>query len=826
MVAVVGGRVENDRGVMHDPSVRVRLLGKMTISRRGATLPLPASRKARALLAFLAVSPAPVSRSHLCELLWDVPNDPRGELRWCLSKLRRILDEPGRHRVETGSDAIRLDLTDCFVDALEVARADRDGIDTLDAERLRAISALFAGEFLEGLELYRSPDFNAWINAERRRFHGRHLTVLEHLAKNTVGDEVFGYLESWMQLAPFDTRVHELLLTALARRGRIRDAEEHLAATARLFQAEGLDPRPIRNLWRSAWAKESAAAQAAYVPLVASMRGTAGAGSDAAAHRATVAVLPFDEWASPDGEEHRGGRGRDLVQDVIARLSGLRSFRVLAEPAALAGQSRGLTAENLRDADYVLTGSVRRQEKRLAVTVELDETQSSRVVWAQAFHHTLDDALQTLEEVGNRIVASVSNEIETIECNRAILKTPESVDAWEAHHRGLWHMYRCDRAENERARHFFELAVRLDPTFARPYAGLACAHLQDALRGWHHREAAIDRALEAAGLGLMADERDPAAHWAMGHVLSLHGRQRRSLAELETAVDLSPDFALDRFALAFVREQQNGARAPGDLALASGHSPVPAGGDHAVIGTTLPVVGELLADACELHWDQQVLDIAAGNDSITLAAARRGCHVTSADVPCRARDSGRAKSRLSHLRGLDGEPLPFADATFDAVVSTFGVMFSPDHVNTAAELARVCRPGGRIGLASWTPEGFIGRLLKSLGRYLRRLAAAQSPWLWGVEGYLWSLFGADAARISATRRNFNFRFRSFAHFIDVFRSWCAPLQRAFSVPLFEQGQALEQDLLALLDAPESTGTGPLVIPGEYLEVVIIRSSAP
>jgi DNA-binding SARP family transcriptional activator/SAM-dependent methyltransferase len=821
VVTVVGGLVENDRGVMHDPSVRVRLLGKMTISRRGAALPLPASRKARALLAFLAVSPAPVSRSHLCELLWDVPNDPRGELRWCLSKLRRILDEPGRRRIETGSDAIRLDLGDCFVDALEVARADREGFGTLDAERLSAIAALFAGEFLEGLELHRSPDFNAWIIAERRRFHGRQLALLEHLAKSTEGDEVFGYLESWMQLAPFDPRVHELLLTALARRGRIHDGEEHLAATARLFQAEGLDPRPIRNLWRNAWAKESAATQAGYVPLVASMRGSEGEASDAVAHRAAVAVLPFDEWTDPDGREHRGARGHDLAQDVIARLAGLRSFRVLAEPAAVA--ARGAAAGNVRNADYILTGSVRRQEKRLAVTVELDETQSGRVIWAQAFHHTLDDALQTLEEVGNRIVASVASEIETVECNRAILKTPDSVDAWEAHHRGLWHLYRCDRAENERARHFFELAVRLDPTFARAFAGLACTHLQDAVRGWQHRESAADRALEAAELGLLADERDPAAHWAMGHVLSLRGRLRRSLAELETAIDLSPDFALDRFALVFVREQQNGARARREFALAGGHPAAPTGGDHAVIGTTLPVVGELLADACELHWDERVLDIAAGNDSITLAAARRGCHVTSTDVSSRILAPGRMKSRLSRLRARTVQPLPFPDASFDAVVSTFGVMFSPDHASTAAELARVCRPGGRIGLATWTPEGFIGRLLQALGRYLRRFAATQAPWLWGTEGYLWSLFGTNAARISTTRRNFNFRFRSVAHFIGVFRSWCAPLQRAFAVPLAEQGEALEQDLLELLDAPDSADTGPLVIPGEYLEVVITRS---
>ncbi|HET6630618.1 MAG TPA: methyltransferase domain-containing protein [Woeseiaceae bacterium] len=801
----------------------------MMISRNGAALPLPASRKARALFAFLAVSPAPVSRSHLCELLWDVPNDPRGELRWCLSKLRRILDEPGRRRVETGSDTIRLDLADCFVDALEVARAAREGIGKLEAERLRAISELFAGEFLEGLELYRSPDFTAWVMGERRRFHAGHLAVLAQLAKNTAGDEAFTYLESWMKLAPFDPRVHEMLLTALARRGRIRDAEEHLTATARQFEAEGLDPRPIRNLWRIAWAKEGMAAQAGGVPLVASMRrGADSASAGAAASRASVAVMPFDEWADPDGTEHRGGRGGELVHDVIARLTGLRSFRVLAQSGASGPPRRPAgpaDAAATPGADYLVTGSVRRQERRLAVAVELVETRAGRIVWAEVFHHTLDDALQSLEETGNRLVASIANEIETVECNRALLKPPGSVDAWEAHHRGLWHLYRFDRTENDRARHFFELAVRLDPTFARAYAGLSFTHLQDAFQGWREPGTAGDRAFEAAGLALLADARDPAAHWAMGHVLSLRGQQGESMAELEMAVDLSPDFALDRFALAFVRKQHRVAAPPEFAALTRQHPlAAPAGGDHAVIGTTLPLVGELLADACGLHWDEHVLDVAAGSDSIVLAAARRGCKVTSTEVPSGLRpEAGKAHADALQPGFRPADSLPFADASFEAVVSTFGVMFSTDPAKTASELTRVCRPGGRIGLASWTPEGFIGRILKALGRYLRPLAGVQSPWLWGVEAYLWSLFGKDAAGISATRRTFNFRFHSAAHFLHVLRSWCAPLQRAFAALLAEKPVALEHDLLELLDAPDRADTGPLVIPGEYLEVVITRA---
>ena len=196
----------------------------------------------------------PVTRSQLCELLWDVPNDPRGELRWCLSKIRGLVDEPGRRRVDTQADTIRLDLTDCFVDAIEIARAAQD-IETLAPERLRALAALFAGDFLEGLEIDRSPAFNGWVTAQRRRFRGCHAALLEHLVKSAPDDEALGYLEKWLVLAPFDQRVHELLLNALARRGQIREGEEHLAATTRLFEAEGLDCAPIRDAWRSARAQ-------------------------------------------------------------------------------------------------------------------------------------------------------------------------------------------------------------------------------------------------------------------------------------------------------------------------------------------------------------------------------------------------------------------------------------------------------------------------------------------------------------------------------------------------------------------------------------------
>ena len=194
--------------------------------------------------------------------------------------------------------------------------------------------------------------------------------------------------------------------------------------------------------------------------------------------------------------------------------------------------------------DYVVSGTSQRRGNRLTVTVELTETRTARVVWAEVYSQAFESTFVILDEIGDRIVASIANEIETVERNRAVLKPPSSLDAWEAHHRGLWHMYRFNRADNERARHFFQTAVELDPTISRAHAGLSFTHFQNAFQGWNERAPEIDRAFGAAGQSLMADDRDPAAHWAMGRALWLRGRQDQSVAELETAVDLSPNFAL------------------------------------------------------------------------------------------------------------------------------------------------------------------------------------------------------------------------------------------------------------------------------------------
>jgi SAM-dependent methyltransferase len=251
-----------------------------------------------------------------------------------------------------------------------------------------------------------------------------------------------------------------------------------------------------------------------------------------------------------------------------------------------------------------------------------------------------------------------------------------------------------------------------------------------------------------------------------------------------------------------------------------------ASGDYAVIGTTLQIVGEQLAEACDLGWDKQVLDVAAGNGNATLAAARRGCQVTSTDYVKDLLDRGALRARADGLevkfQVADAEALPFEDGRFDAVLSTFGVMFSPDQAKAASELARVCRSGGRIGMANWTPEGFVGQMFKTLGRHMPPPAGLQPPSRWGVEDHLQSLFGDGALSINATKRMFNFRYRSAAHFIEVFRTWYGPVHKAFAALPADTAAALDKDLTELLNRMNRAGEKSLVVPSEYLEVVITK----
>ena len=250
-----------------------------------------------------------------------------------------------------------------------------------------------------------------------------------------------------------------------------------------------------------------------------------------------------------------------------------------------------------------------------------------------------------------------------------------------------------------------------------------------------------------------------------------------------------------------------------------------ASGDFAVIGVTLQIVGEELAEAADIRADECVLDVAAGNGNATLAAARRFAEVISTDYVPELLDKGRIRAAAESLpvvafRVADVEKLPFGDDEFDVVLSTFGSMFAPDHARTAREMLRVTCPGGRIGLASWTPEGFIGHLFKAIGAYIPPPAGLQSPALWGTDSHIVQLFGDRAVHIRSVRKHFNFRYRSTAHWLQVFRDYYGPTHKAFAALDQAKQDALAKDITALLERFNVAGPSSLVVPSEYLETVI------
>jgi len=249
-------------------------------------------------------------------------------------------------------------------------------------------------------------------------------------------------------------------------------------------------------------------------------------------------------------------------------------------------------------------------------------------------------------------------------------------------------------------------------------------------------------------------------------------------------------------------------------------------GDYAVVGTTLQIVGEQLCEALDLRPGSRVLDVAAGNGNVTLAAARRWCDVTSTDYVPALLERGEARAQAEgwtiEFKQADAEALPFTKGSFDAVVSTFGVMFTPNQDKAAAELMRVCKSGGKIGLANWTPDGFIGQVFKAIGRQMPPPAGVKSPALWGTQTRITELFGAEAASIDARKREFMFRYRSPQHWMDVFKTFYGPLLKTFAALKPDAQEELHDDLLDLIERLNRAKDGTMVVPSEYLEVTIVK----
>lgn len=529
--------------------VELRLLGPLRLSRAGEAARLPPSRKVRLLAAYLALAPHPVSRERLCELFWQAPNDPRGELRWCLSKLRRLLDEPGQPRVIADEGRVSLDLRGCEVDALAILAATGQGIEQLSDDALASLAAAFAGDLLDGLDFDGSAELHHWLAARRSEFRSLKAGIVAEAGRRSAPGTPAGLAAArdWLESTPLDAEAHLRFLAELVHRRMVGEAGLHVEAAARAFAAEGIDFEPVRAAW--------AALRSAPAIPAASAQEPPDAAAPAASRRASVAVMPFTEL---DGNtESRSKLGNALTHDVISRLARLRSLFVIARGSVFAIADEALGPREIGErlaVDYVATGYLERQADRIVVAAEVAEAATCRILWTDRFETVAAD-LPVLDHVCDGIVSSIAAEIEAAERNRAILKPADSLDAWECYHRGLWHMYNFTAEENARAAVLFRQSISLDPTFSRAWAGLSFTHWQNAFQRWDDRDGETGQALEAAGRSLLADSQNPAAHWAMGRALWLSGEAAEATRALEQSVHLSPNFALGHYSVAFVHSQ-------------------------------------------------------------------------------------------------------------------------------------------------------------------------------------------------------------------------------------------------------------------------------
>jgi len=527
---------------------QVMLLGPMQVIQNGVPLRQPPSRKVRALLAYLAMAPRPVTREKLCELFWDVADDPRSELRWCLSKLRPLVDRPAVTRVIADRKLVSIETSSLDIDALSVVQCARKTLNRSSPSELRSLLALFRGDFLEGLSVDGAPSFENWLAGQRHRFGQLRQQLLERLSSvlPPESDDRIEVLRECIEVAPFDEVVHIELVRALLSRSLYAEVDRQIEASVTRFETEGIDPSSLRAAF-------AAARQSISKPIRMSLVGAPHI--DVApdrprpdTHWRTLLFLPFT--AAPENVTDADS----LTSDIIFGIAKLRSISVIARGTAFCLRNQTpAAAAALVNAQYVASGHLRRDGKKYFVTVELIDPTSNRIFWVDEFRCNAADSFSVPPVLGARIITGLDAEINILERNRALLIQPASLDAWQAYHRGLTCMQHFTTDSNREAQHFLNKAIALDPTFSRSYAALSFTHFQNAFH-LHVREVEreIASAFETAVQAMEADPSDPAAHCAIGRALWLQHAHSGAIDELNQSIRLSPNYAFAHYSLAFV----------------------------------------------------------------------------------------------------------------------------------------------------------------------------------------------------------------------------------------------------------------------------------
>jgi DNA-binding SARP family transcriptional activator/TolB-like protein len=528
---------------------RLLLLGPLQVIQNGAPLHQPPSRKVRALLAYLAMAPRPLTREKLCELFWDVADDPRSELRWCLSKLRPLLDRPETTRIIADRKQVWIETSSLDVDALSVARRTQKALAGCSPNELRSLLDLFRGDFLEGLSIDGAPSFENWLAGQRHRFGQFRQQLLERLSAVLPPDERVEVLRELIEIAPFDEAGHIALVHTLLDCAFYSEARQQIEASVRRFQGEGIDPSSLKSAFAKARHQGIKPARTASASVLCPNDDCNQ--QETRTRRPTLLVMPFA--AAPE----EAADADSVTSDIIFGIAKLRSVSTISRSTALSLRNRlPAAAAAVVNAQYVAGGRFQRYGNSYVVSVELVEPGSGRIFWANEFSCDVVDSFSAASPLASQIVAGLDNEIHIVERSRALLMAPASLDAWQAYHRGLAYMYRFTAESNREAQKFFSKAIVLDPTFSRSYAGLSFTHFQNAfLLKTNERDREIALAMETAGQGLEADPSDPTAHWATGRALWLRREHAGAISALDQATRLSPSYASAHYSLAMVHCQ-------------------------------------------------------------------------------------------------------------------------------------------------------------------------------------------------------------------------------------------------------------------------------
>ncbi|MGH7002708.1 MAG: hypothetical protein ACREIP_02050 [Alphaproteobacteria bacterium] len=519
----------------------LRLLGEIELVRAGTRLSLPASKKTRALLAYLALTGKPQRRDRLCQVFWDVPDDPRGALRWSLSKLRPLVDEPAQTRIVAERESVALDTSGLEIDVLSARRRMAPGAETaLAPEALADVAALFRGAFLEGLELPNCPEFEAWRVAEREEARALQCRVLRALLTRFAAKpaEALPHARALAAADPDAVEPHLALLRVLAAAGRNREAEDQFAASSRILgDVSASAARQLADAWRDANRVKTVAVDPAPPPPTAESIEAV----PAAAQRPTVAVLPFTDMGGAGAEDYFS---RGISEEIAAALARFADMIVIAPSttARLPGERPPATeiAERLR-ANYLLDGLVMRADTRVRITAQLLEGATGAHLWSERFDRDLYDIFAVQDEITRTVAASLSVRLRDDGARRALKKRTRDLTAHDLLLRARRYTWLLTAEEHAKARDWLEEAVLRDPDYADAHAALVYVYAAEYSHAHNPRPGALDRAIAAGRRAIALDPHNPRAHAALA--LTHFFRREDTLfdAEAERALALNPN---------------------------------------------------------------------------------------------------------------------------------------------------------------------------------------------------------------------------------------------------------------------------------------------